>query len=89
MYFVHVLYSALHDTIYIGYSSDIEARLRAHNHPQNKAYTKRYQPWELVFSEQFETRAQAMAREKALKSARGRAYIWEQVNRRADRKHDS
>ncbi|CAN0327750.1 unnamed protein product [Chrysoparadoxa australica] len=77
MYSVYVLYSPSHDEIYIGYSSDVDRRLAAHNHAMNSGYTKRYQPWELVFSEGFDQRSEAMRREQELKSAKGRAFIWE------------
>ncbi|MBS1622829.1 MAG: GIY-YIG nuclease family protein, partial [Bacteroidetes bacterium] len=47
MYKVYILYSRLYDKTYVGFSSDVDQRLISHNHPQNKGYTKRFQPWEI------------------------------------------
>ncbi len=76
MYTVYVLYSVLHDKIYVGFTSDIASRLQAHNHPKNKGYTKRYQPWELLYTEAYSEKKEAMQREQQLKSAQGRLFIW-------------
>jgi putative endonuclease len=75
MFTVYVLYSVTHSKIYIGFSSDIEKRLFAHNHPSNKGWTKSFQPWTLIYSEVFETKSGAMQREKQLKSSKGRSFI--------------
>ena len=75
MFSAYVLYSLKFDKIYIGYSSDVERRLYAHNHAKNKGWTKRYQPWILLYQEEFEVKTEAMKREKELKSAKGRAFI--------------
>ncbi|MBV5282725.1 MAG: GIY-YIG nuclease family protein [Paludibacter sp.] len=75
MFTVYVLHSPIHNKIYIGFSSDIEKRLFAHNHPSNKGWTKSFQPWTLIHSEEFETKADAMLREKQLKSSKGRLFI--------------
>jgi putative endonuclease len=76
---VYVLYSIKHDKIYIGFSSNIEARLAAHNADNGKGYTHAYRPWKVIHTERFETKAEAQKREKQLKSAKGRAFVWELV----------
>jgi putative endonuclease len=53
----------------------MEARLYSHNSSNNSGYTKRYQPWEVIYTEVFEIKSEAMKREKELKSARGRTFI--------------
>jgi len=75
MYFVYVLYSKVFDKIYIGYTSDIDTRLKAHNHPENKGWTKKYQPWDIIYKELFSTKNNAIVRERQLKSFQGRAFI--------------
>ncbi len=40
MFYVYVLYSTNFDKIYIGFTSDIDNRLIAHNHSSNKGWTK-------------------------------------------------
>jgi putative endonuclease len=75
MYFVYALYSRVFDEIYIRSTSDIDARLEAHNHEKNKGWTKRYQPWEIIYTESTLSKKEALSREKQLKSFRGRAFI--------------
>jgi len=77
MFNVYVLYSPSFDKIYIGYTSNIEQRMLSHNELGKKGYTLKYRPWKLIHTEPFEIKSDAMMREKALKSARGRAWIWE------------
>ena len=76
MFHVYVLHSAHTGKIYIGFTSNIEARLIAHNHPSNKGWTRSFMPWKLIHSEVYETKKDAMVREKQLKSARGREFIY-------------
>ncbi len=79
MYTVYVLYSESYDKIYIGYTSNLEQRLLSHNHLAKKGYTVRFRPWTLVISENFATKTEALKRERSLKSAGGRRYIWEVI----------
>ena len=58
----------------------MEKRLYAHNHESNKGWTKSYRPWEIIYTEKFETKFLAMKREKELKSARGREFIKSLIN---------
>jgi putative endonuclease len=81
MYTVYVLYSKEYNKIYIGFTSDINQRLFAHNHPNNKGWTKRFQPWKIVYTEEFGEKQAAMKREKELKSSRGRAFIREKIQK--------
>ncbi|MBL7883180.1 MAG: GIY-YIG nuclease family protein [Bacteroidia bacterium] len=76
MFTVYVLYSPKHNKIYIGYTSDIENRMLSHNSLATKGYTIKYRPWEIVHKEFFESKVDAMKREKQLKSAKGRELIW-------------
>ena len=75
MFYVYAIYSKLFDKIYIGISSNLEGRLAAHNHPSNNGYTKKFQPWILVYSELVNSKSDALKREKQLKSYKGRLFI--------------
>jgi len=75
MFTVYVLHSHEFKKNYIGFTSDIEARLIAHNHTANKGWTSKFKPWKVIYSENFKTKAEAMNREKQLKSAKGREFI--------------
>ncbi|MFW6277755.1 MAG: GIY-YIG nuclease family protein [Prolixibacteraceae bacterium] len=76
MYFVYALYSPKFDKIYIGYSENPEKRLLSHNDERNRGWTRKFQPWEMVYTEEYATKADALKREKQLKSAAGRKFIW-------------
>ena len=79
MFTVYTLYSPKYDKIYVGYTSNLEQRLLSHNKLGKKGWTIIYRPWELVFTEAFETKKEAMMREEQLKSAKGREYVWDKV----------
>jgi len=79
MFTVYVLYSESFKKIYIGYTSDLEERLKSHNEIGVKGWTIRYRPWKVIHTELFENKVAAMQREQQLKTARGRAWIWQLV----------
>lgn len=61
-------------------TSDINQRFKSHNELSQKGWTKNFRPWEIVYKETFETKMDAVKREKELKSARGRQFIWALIN---------
>jgi putative endonuclease len=76
-YWVYVLANPEQKT-YVGQTADLDRRLAQHNEPnfRGTVHTKRRKgPWRLIHSEPFSTRAEAMRREKALKTGRGREFI--------------
>lgn len=79
MFTVYVLHSPSHNKIYIGFTSDLENRLKSHNIFASKGWTIKFRPWNLVYTEDFVTKAEAMKREKNLKGAKGRAEIWNMI----------
>jgi putative endonuclease len=81
MYTVYVLYSRRFNKIYIGQTANLEKRLFEHNSGLS-TYTKRYMPWEVIYTEEYATRHEALNREKQLKSQKGREFIWNYINRR-------
>ena len=74
-FIVYVLYSEKFDKIYIGYTSNLEQRFIAHNELSTKGWTKNFRPWVIIHTEKFETKKQALVREKQLKSYQGRKWI--------------
>jgi len=67
MFSVYVLKSTIAEKYYIGQSENLQERLIWHNSSRAR-WTKRFQPWVLVYSENFESRSEAMKREKELKA---------------------
>ena len=79
-YYTYVLKSAIGGHIYIGSTANILVRLSNHNAGLSSS-TVRYKPWRILFTEEYKTRAEAMKREKQLKTSRGRGYIRSIINR--------
>jgi len=55
------------DTIYSGYTNDIERRVEVHNSGAGAKYTRARRPVTLVYFESFETKNEAMKREAQFK----------------------
>lgn len=68
-YFVYIL-RCKDDSLYCGYTTDLEERVKTHN-GETKAlgakYTRGRRPVRLVYSEAFKTKSEAMSREMAIK----------------------
>jgi putative endonuclease len=82
MYKVYALYSSGFNKIYIGQTDDLDRRLFEHNNGLLSIYTKHYKPWEVIYTEEYLTRGEALKREKQLKSQKGRDFIWNLINQR-------
>ncbi len=79
MYKVYVLFSVRSNKIYIGYTGNLKQRLLSHNELGKKGWTINFRPWGLIYQEEFETKQDALKRERELKTATGRKFIWEIV----------
>lgn len=55
------------NTLYTGWTNDMDKRLDAHNRGTGARYTRGRTPVELVYMETFETKQEAMKRETAIK----------------------
>jgi putative endonuclease len=60
---------------YTGITEDLEKRLNEHNNKLLSFWTKRGTNWKLIYKEEFNTRSEAMKREKWLKTGVGRDYL--------------
>ena len=54
-------------SLYTGWTTDVERRIKCHNAKKGAKYTKSRLPVELVYYETFETKEEAMKREAAIK----------------------
>ena len=73
-YFTYILQSEITETFYIGQTNNLQDRLMRHNSNQNLA-TKNKGVWKIIFSKEFETRSEAVALEKKLKSFKNKIYL--------------
>ena len=55
------------DSLYCGFTTDLERRLKAHNSGRGAKYTRSRLPVELAYYEEFEDRHDALSREWHLK----------------------
>jgi putative endonuclease len=73
-FYTYVLRSTKFERNYVGFTKDVESRLKQHNSGKTKS-TKPYRPWILLFVEEFDSKEEALKREKWLKSGIGREFI--------------
>ena len=74
MIYVYLLQSiSFPGQIYVGLTDDMRARLAAHNAGQSP-HTAKFKPWRLVTYIAFSDKAKAVAFERYLKTASGRAF---------------
>jgi putative endonuclease len=68
MYTTYILYSESLDRYYIGYTSnEVEVRLGKHL-AKHKGFTRKADDWILKYFENYQTKKEAMLREKTIKS---------------------
>ncbi|NMB83918.1 GIY-YIG nuclease family protein [Candidatus Roizmanbacteria bacterium] len=73
-YYTYILQSLKNNSLYIGYTTDLQKRHKEHNLGLSQA-TKPFKPWKLIFYEAFLNRIDAKNREIYLKSGYGRKTI--------------
>lgn len=54
-------------TLYTGWTTDVAARVKAHNEGAGAKYTKGRGPVALIYTESFESKSDALRREMAIK----------------------
>ena len=58
-----------------------EARFNSHNELGIKGWTIKFRPWIIIHTEVYETKSEAMMREKWFKSGVGREYIKREIQK--------
>jgi len=84
MYDTYIIYSNKYGRYYIGSAEKAEERLEKHNKKKVRS-TKGFVPWELIYKESFENRAEAFKRERQLKSHKG-GRAFKELLRKAKKK---
>jgi putative endonuclease len=67
MYYVYILASRRHGTLYIGVTNSIQKPLEQHRHGEGSSFVKAYAVFRLVHVESYDHAAEAITREKQLK----------------------
>ena len=66
MNYVYLLRCA-DNSLYCGYTNNLDKRLKAHNSGKGAKYTKSRRPCVLAYFEEYETKSEALKREAAVK----------------------
>ena len=78
MFYVYVLQSEVDEGLYIGYTSDLKRRMGEHQ--EGKSFSTSYRrPWRLIYYEAYLNEADALGRERYLKSGAGRRFLSKQL----------
>ena len=72
--FLYILKSKSTDKFYVGISQNPERRLEYHNSFE-KGFTSRYRPWEIVFTQEFNSKNEVAIIEQKIKSWKSRKMI--------------
>jgi len=73
-HYIYILYSTTTDHYYIGSSANPQERIQRHN--AGAVYsTKKGRPWEIVYTEIFTSKTEALKRENYLKRMKSRVYL--------------
>ena len=74
MYYVYAISSTTGNYIYVGLTADVDKRILRHNKGYEKT-TRPYSPFQLIYTEKFNTRPEARSHEKYLKSGIGKEKL--------------
>ncbi len=66
-YYVYIL-RCKDGSYYTGHAKNVERRVKMHKRGQGARYTRMHEPEKLVYVEKFESRGEAMRREKRIKT---------------------
>ena len=74
MWYVYIIYSDKIDCYYTGMTDNLDWRLERHNQGWGR-YTKQGIPWRFVHTEKYNSKSDALKREKEIKKKKSRNYI--------------
>ena len=76
MYYFYILQSKKNNKLYLGYTTDLEKRIKSHNSKRNKS-SRPYAPFELIYYSAFKNREDAIECEKYFKTTAG----WRRIHK--------
>lgn len=65
-YFTYILLTE-QNTLYCGYTDDVEKRFQVHLEGKGAKYTRSHKPIKIVYQKEFETKSDAMKEERRIK----------------------
>ncbi len=74
-HYVYIIYSERLDIYYKGYTQYPDKRLFEHNNGMSR-FTRGKGPWKMVYLEKFDTKREALIREKQLKKVNHKYLVW-------------
>ena len=74
MFYVYILRSQTDKNLYVGYTSDLQKRIKEHNSGNNFS-TKHRIPFEVIYYEAYKNKQDAQEREVYFKTGWGRKYV--------------
>jgi len=83
-FYTYILQSETTSGLYIGYTSDVDKRLREHNESSGK-YTSNKGPWKIIFHKMCENKSLAISLERQLKRWKSKKRILEWIERESKR----
>jgi len=78
MFYLYLIQSEVDSSFYIGYTSNLELRIKQHNKGES-TYSRRKKPWKLVYSEELENKTSALKREKFLKKQKNKDFYYQLI----------
>ena len=88
MYYIYVLQSIKDGKFYTGFTDNLERRIKEHNRGDEPS-TKPRMPFELVYFEWCINKKDAIAREKYLKTGKGKRFLKYRLNNYFEEGHAS
>ncbi len=73
-YYVYILKSINHEKTYVGFTENIERRIKEHNQGKSK-YTSKFKPWQIAYYEEVNELEEAIRLEKYYKRSAVRRKI--------------
>jgi putative endonuclease len=73
-FYVYIIESEVDGSYYVGHTGVLEDRLLRHNNMRS-TYTSAKAPWKLVYTESYLSKAEAVKREREIKTKKSKKYI--------------
>jgi len=86
-FYFYILYSQVLDKFYIGFTSEIEERLRKHN-TNHKGFTGKTNDWVVVYTETYPSKELAYAREREVKKWKSKIRIKDLISKKGSEHPD-